>query len=354
MFLAWKELQKNQNLAKAVETESLNRLNELASGIIKYKDINFQRDLAEPFTVLRIGNARLLEFESKNQNRQVIFLVPSLINRYYILDLTKKLSFARYLSDQGFKVFIVDWDSPSKFEKNFNSALYVTEILIPMLEWVRNVRKEKITLAGYCMGGLLALALATIRPELLDKIAFFSTPWNFFAKSFPRIEISEKDISSLKTYISSQESISPDFIHNLFHYANPCAFHNKLRELASIDVSDPKNQDFLAIEHWVNDGVPMTANVALDCLVKWTQYNDTANLKWRVGGQNIDPSKLKMPTFLVAPVNDNIVPYECAIPLAGLIKNCDIISPNSGHISMMVGKRRKSELWEPFCKWLMN
>jgi polyhydroxyalkanoate synthase len=140
----------------------------------------------------------------------------------------------------------------------------------------------------------------------------------------------------------------------LFHYANPQAFQNKLRGFAAMDGKNPATLDFLAIEQWVNDGVAMTRGVAEDCLIGWAQQNLPAQGGWRVGGQIIDPERLDIPCFIAAPRDDRIVPSECALPLAALLKNRTVTEPRSGHVGMMAGRNRKSVLWEPFCEWIFR
>ena len=54
-----------------------------------------------------------------------ILLVPSLINRAYILDLSARRSFARWLSANGFRLF-VDRRAPGAVERGFTLADYVT------------------------------------------------------------------------------------------------------------------------------------------------------------------------------------------------------------------------------------
>lgn len=354
MHKAWKSLQNDADLAKAVEAEAEKRTTELLTGIDIYHKCDFRRDIEDPKSVLQSGSARLLDYGCDSANAPVVFLIPSLINRYYIMDLTRKLSFARYLGERGIRVFIVDWGYPSSAEQNFNCSLYVTEVLIPMAEWIRKNTLGKITYGGYCMGGLLSMALACIRPELADNIAFFATPWDFSAPGFPRFAMQENDIASLKGYINCRKEIPPELIHMLFHYANPCAFQSKLREFACMDHNSQATRDFIAIEHWVNDGVAMTRGVAEDCLIGWAQCNQPARKEWRVGGHIIDPANLNIPSFVAAPNDDKIVPSDCAVPLAGLLENCTLIEPDSGHVGMMAGRQRKSALWEPFCEWFFT
>jgi len=348
---AWRELKNNPNLAVAVHEEAKNRLIDLLSTVEKYRQSEFTRNVTgEPQIVCNIGNARLLDYGATHQETSVVLLVPSLINRYYILDLSEKRSFARYLRNCGFRVFIVDWQSPGELENNFNCSQYITEILVPFAEFICQNTSGKINISGYCMGGLFAVAAAQIRPDLFDSLALFATPWNFFSENFPHFAMNEGEIAALGEYIDNSQGLSPENINLLFHYANPYAFRDKLREFDYN--ARNSDEDFAAIEHWSNDGVAMSKAVARDCLINWTQYNSPAAGKWRVGGQIVDAEKLDLPCFAAIPKEDKIVPSDCALPLAELLKDCTIVMPHSGHVGMMIGKNGKTSTWESFAKWL--
>jgi poly(3-hydroxyalkanoate) synthetase len=350
---AWHGLLADPKLAAAVEQESRKRAAEFLEGLRQYQEADFTRDVEEQATVFSRGSARLLSYGG-DSDAPAILLIPSLINRYYILDLTERLSFARYLRSRGFNVFVVDWGAPTAVERSFNCALFITETLIPMAEWVRAHNSGPMITTGYCMGGLLTLALAQIRPDLVDAAAFLATPWDFSVPDFPRFALKAADIEAMEKYINGCDMLSAETIHTLFHCANPLAFQSKLREFARMDKSRPSTQEFLAIEHWVNDGVPMTRGVAHDCLIGWMQRNTTASGEWRVGGQIVNPAKIHAPCFVAVPQDDRIVPAACALPLAGLLKATTLITPHSGHVGMMVGGRRKAALWEPFAQWVYS
>jgi polyhydroxyalkanoate synthase len=349
---AWQQLLSDPKLAQAAEEEARKRATEFLQGLCHYKQTPFARDVEEPPVVLKQGAARLLDYGVANPNAPVLFLIPSLINRYYILDLSAKLSFARYLRDCGVRVFIVDWGTPGVAERHYDCAQYVTELLVPMADYIRANVKGEVILGGYCMGGILAMALAQIRPDLAQALALFATPWDFSLPGFPHLRLNVKELKTLESYIAGSDTVSAETIHTLFQCANPYAFHNKLREFAKMDTSHPLTQEFLAIEHWVNDGVAMTHGVAQDCLIDWAQRNTLAKAAWRVGGRIINPATLKMPCFIAAPPDDKIVPSSCALPLARLIRDNILLEPRSGHVGMMVGSRRKAGLWEPFRKWI--
>ncbi len=347
MQAMFQNLAADPQFAQAVLDETQKRGVELLKGVYRYHTTPFTRDVAEPTCVMAVGNARLLDYGGDGIP---LLLIPSLINRYYILDLTKKLSFTRHLSASGFRVFVVDWGVPGEKELHYNCALYVTEVLVHMAEWVHSRVRRKLLLGGYCMGGLLALALAQTRPDLVAALGLLATPWDFTVPDFPRIACPNKAIT-LEQYIAASDRVPAETLHMFFHSVNPLSFQSKLREFASMEADDPATHEFLAIEHWVNDGVPMTRGAARDCLIEWIQCNAPANGKWYVGGQPVQPERISVPCFAAVPQGDTIVPSDCALPLTQRLKRCKVIQPPCGHVGMLVGRRRRAGVWEPFVQW---
>ncbi|HEX6387440.1 MAG TPA: hypothetical protein VF177_22460, partial [Anaerolineae bacterium] len=69
-------------------------------------------------TIYRINKIRLLRYDSSRHDpalRTPLLLVPSIINKYYVLDLQPGRSLVAYLLDQGFDVWIVDWGEPGSW-----------------------------------------------------------------------------------------------------------------------------------------------------------------------------------------------------------------------------------------------
>ena len=65
--------------------------------------------------VHRENKWRLLRYRARAAGRAFatpILLVPSLINRHYVLDLIPGKSFAEYLVAQGWDVWVIDWGTP--------------------------------------------------------------------------------------------------------------------------------------------------------------------------------------------------------------------------------------------------
>jgi polyhydroxyalkanoate synthase subunit PhaC len=102
----------------------------------------------------------------------------------------------------------------------------------------------------------------------------------------------------------------------------------------------------------LNDGVPLAAGVAHECLFGWYGDNSPACGTWQVSGQIIDPARIACPTLGIIPAQDLIVPPASARALIDRIPDATALSPSAGHIGMMVGRRAKTHLWKPLVDWL--
>ena len=111
-------------------------------------------------------------------------------------------------------------------------------------------------------------------------------------------------------------------------------------------------EKFVALEDWLNDGVPLAAAVARACLVDWYGRNDPARGAWRIAGLPVRPEAIDLPSFVAIPARDRIVPPESAASLADRLPRAAVLRPAAGHIGMVAGSTAERALWLPFREWL--
>ncbi|TAN52791.1 MAG: alpha/beta fold hydrolase, partial [Rhodospirillales bacterium] len=167
-------------LERAVRAEAERQIKEFQNGIAAWQAHPYRRRLSDPPVLWAEGTTRLQDFGGSGEKGAVL-LIPSLVNRAYILDLAPGRSLARYLAGQGHRVFLVDWDAPGGAERDFGLSDYIAGRLEEALRQAVRAHGGKLAVAGYCMGGLLALALAQRRPEAVTRLALLATPWDFHA-----------------------------------------------------------------------------------------------------------------------------------------------------------------------------
>ncbi|MCZ6763393.1 MAG: alpha/beta hydrolase, partial [Alphaproteobacteria bacterium] len=100
------------------------------------------------------------------------------------------------------------------------------------------------------------------------------------------------------------------------------------------------------------DGVALAGPVALECLQGWYGENTPMRRRWTVAGERIDPRTLELPTLLVVPRADRIVPPGSAMGLAQELADVQILRPPLGHIGMVASARAKDRVWERLAAWL--
>jgi polyhydroxyalkanoate synthase len=108
----------------------------------------------------------------------------------------------------------------------------------------------------------------------------------------------------------------------------------------------------VALEDWINDGVPLTLGLARSCARSWYADNEPGRGLWPVGGCRVDPKLLRRPALVVVPSRDRIVPPSSAEPLAVEIGGATVLRPRLGHVGMMSAARAPAILWTPIAEWL--
>ena len=107
-----------------------------------------------------------------------------------------------------------------------------------------------------------------------------------------------------------------DVLQTLFASLDPFGIAEKFRGFGRLDQATPAARRFVALEDWLNDGVPLPAPVARQCLAGWYGRNEPGRLAWRIAGQVVDPADWAGPAFLGIPERDRIVPPASARAVA--------------------------------------
>jgi polyhydroxyalkanoate synthase len=319
-------------------------------GISAYTSTHYTRPEKNYRVLWQRGSARLIDLAPEATDAVAVMMIPSLINKFYILDLYPGASLAEYLLAQGYRPLILDWGMPGAAEMDFATADYITAYAIPALEALRAAHDGPITLLGYCMGGIFAVAIAQLAGFLVDGLILLATPWDFSAEDTPRILLDPAAQTMLRATIQGMNPVPTPVTQTLFHLINP--WHVQKKYAKFLTLTGAARQHFLAVEAWVNDGVPLVHSVAEECFVDWPQGNILANHQWKVGRKWIAPEAIPCPALALIPEHDAIVPKGTALPLTKLLKRCEVKMPTTGHVSMVAGDRAEAECWEPIRQWL--
>ena len=348
--------QQPEALASAINGEIHHRIADFLDGIERYRQHPYRRSLESntdtPAVLWREGSSRLFDYGGGAANGRAapVLFVPSLINRAYILDLSRDRSLMRYLAASGVRPMLLDWGAPIGNEREFGLDEYIAGRLDAALDAARRTAGHPVVLAGYCMGGLLAMPTALARPSDISALVLMATPWDFHTAAQGEIIGALK--LPLETIISGLGVLPVDVIQALFAALDPLLAARKFSQFAKLAPNGAAARNFVALEDWLNDGVDLAGGVARECLLGWYGANAPARGRWHVAGKAIHPQRLVQPVLNIVPRRDRIVPPESAEPLSALIPAVETWRPALGHIGMIASPRAKRTLWRPLAAWI--
>ncbi|MBS0236425.1 MAG: alpha/beta hydrolase [Proteobacteria bacterium] len=284
-----------------------------------------------------------------------ILFVPSHINRGYILAVDKNNSLAYQLVNAGYATYILEWNSPDDVEMHFNLQEYITERLLPAMQYIQ-AKHGKMVVAGYCMGGLLALASAQLYPDMVAGLVTIATPFDFNQRRFPYVAPNADSIANLNESITAQP-ISSAAIHMMMQMPQVYNTNRKLialgRKLIASD-TNPISIDkvFTTVETWAVDGIDMSWPVFKSCVQDWLQENAPYRKSWVISGQVINPAIVPAPSFSAIALDDDIVPFSSALPLSSALPNNKLVYKQTGHLGLILS--RKAGVGPELLTWLRS
>lgn len=345
----------------ALEFQVRKRFHTFLSGIKAYHRNPVKREVEEKPIVWSCGTTKLRDYSSGGglegtglgggAGERRFLMIPSLVNRFDILDLDKGMSFLRFLGASGISPFVVDWDDPGEEEKTFSIADYVSKRLLPIIDKLTEDGRE-LVIGGYCMGGLLALASARLRPEKVRALALIATPWDFGADPFMDREALAKLTLAIEPWLEDFGLLPVDVLQAIFSGIQPIQILEKFVKFAARDPMSREARRFVLAEDWLNQGVPLGHCVTREVLKEWYEENRIGRNLWELEGVKIDPRAIRMPSYVVIAEKDKIVAPQSAGPLADLLPNATVVRRSFGHIGLMTSLAAREEIWKPLAAWI--
>ena len=204
------------------------------------------------------------------------------------------------------------------------------------------------------MGGTLAAGLASLRPDLVSSFIALATPWDFEADGGKQKQMLSPAFPMMQKQIDNFGQLPTDTLQLCFGLLDPMLSLKKFTRFATFSEESNKAQKFVALEDWLNDGVPLAGPTAQECLFDWYQENTPAKNNWKVEGDVILLKNITCPSLCIIPNADRIVPLESAKALADGLPNATALTPALGHIGMMSGSKAISLVWDPVDEFLKS
>lgn len=304
---------------------------------------------AHPADVVHRENKwRLLRYRSEGvRYRTPILLVPSLINRHYVLDLLPGKSFVEFLVQSGFDVFCIDWGTPTDEDRYLGfddiADRYVGRAIRVASSFGRS---GTCHLLGYCMGGTLATIHAAAHPETLASLLALAAPIQFDDDGLLS-RWTRSDGFDVDAMIDGFGNLPWPLMQASFHMLRPTLSLYKAVMLVDRAWDDRFLDGFFATETWGNDNVDFPGA----CYRTWVKelYRGNALIRdeLSLSGRRIYLRDITCPTLAITFEHDHIVPARSAKVLVDRVGTSDKehLHMPGGHVGAVVSSSAKKHLW---------
>jgi polyhydroxyalkanoate synthase len=306
------------------------------------------------------NKARLYHYEpvAKDAYRVPLLLVYALINRPYVLDLMPGNSLVEFLVGKGFDVYMLDWGTPGDEDKNLSFDNYVLDYMPQAIrKLLHHAHAEEYTLMGYCMGGTMSAMYAALFPEKpLRNLVLLTAPIDF-----------TPDVMGLFGLWTSEKYLNPDRIVEAFGNVPGDLIDTGNRLVKPVTnyvgsyvtmwdrIMQGKSMDtWLAMNKWVNDGVPFPGAAFRQWIREFYQQNKLVKGEIELRGRRVDLSYITSPLLSIAGKKDHICTppqAEAIMHLAGS-KDKEFYVLDAGHVGLLTGADAKKGLWPKVESWL--
>lgn len=286
---------------------------------------------------------------TKSVYAKPLLIIPPWINKYYILDLNPKKSMVKWLTEQGYTVFMMSWVNPDTRQKDLTFEDYMTKGLFAAIDNIKSVTKEKsINVTGYCIGGTLLGSMlayaAQVKRNDIASATFLTTQFDFSDAGDLQVFTDEQTLQSLneqmdKGYLEAQN------MANAFNMLRASDLIWNYVVNNYMLGREPFPFDLL---FWNADSTAMPAKVHYFYLQKF--YKDNCLVKGNLSlcNQLLDLSKNTVSSYHMATREDHIAPaasvYRGMKKLGGIKR---FVLAGSGHIAGVVNhpKAAKYQFW---------
>lgn len=322
----------------------------MLQGIRKYQLHPYKRPEPDRKIIWESGQVSLLAFEA-DEPKGSLFVVPSMVNRAYILDLMERQSFCAWFAKQGFNTYLLDWGDPQNDEGQANLETLFQARFLPALEaCYKRAGQERLHVLGYCMGGTLSAALVQLRPDMIRSLCLLAAPWDFEAEGGDLSKWVKFWTPSGLSMIGQSGYLPSDWIQTVFASLDPFHTAQKFTDFCDMPEDGEKTEIFVAVEDWLNDAVALPGELAKECLQHWFIENRPYQGGWQVNGVAIDPAQISAPVLVVASENDRLVPFQSSMAFAEKA-GAKIMRALCGHIGFMASQRALDEVWSQILKF---
>jgi polyhydroxyalkanoate synthase len=305
------------------------------------------------------GKVRLRHYRALESSRRIpLILVYALVKRPYILDLQRGRSVVENLTRQGFEVYLIDWIPPTRCDSGRGFDAYVNGDLANVVRVVQaRESTNRVTLLGYCFGGLLATIYTALHPSAVKNLVTLTLPFDAQAMhEIPAFGMIDRFGPGAINLIADTYGNCPAWLVRMGFMSMAPVHHalNKHVDLYRGMDRPGYAETFALFERWMSDDVPLAGQIFREVTINIFLKNLLSQNRLEVGGRKVDVAAISCPILNVIGEYDDVVPPAASRPFIDSVSSSDkrnLDFPN-GHMGLAVSGAAQTKLWPEVGRWL--
>ncbi|WP_423682174.1 PHA/PHB synthase family protein [Undibacterium sp. WLHG33] len=276
-----------------------------------------------------------------------IFIVPSWIMKYYILDLSPHNSMVRFLVEQGHTVFMISWRNPGREDRDLGMDDYLDSGLFTALREVHAISKKPLHAVGYCLGGtLLAIGAAALAGQkmhgekphatMVSSITLLAAQTDFSEPGELGLFIDESQLAMLDALMWKQGYLDGKQMAGSFQLLNSRdLIWSKIMRDYQLGLRNKPND----LMSWNADTTRMPYRMHSEYLKHLFLHNDLAKGHYEVHQHAVALRDIQIPMFVVGTVKDHVSPWRSVYKIHVLTDtSIDFVLASGGHNAGIVSE----------------
>lgn len=270
-----------------------------------------------------------------------VLMVPSWVNKYYIMDLSPKNSFVNYLLEQGHTVFMISWINPDERMRDVSFDDYMTLGPLAARDLIREITgEEKVAAIGYCLGGiLLAMTAAwadSVGESCFNSITYLASSMDFSDPGDMGIFVDQQTVQMVEKMMDKQGYFDGRLLSVGFNLLKENDLFWNYYVQNYLKGERPAAMDLM---HWNSDNTNVPA--ATHRFVMRELHLNNGLCKpgaITLKGRSIDLANITTPTYVLGTDKDHIARWRSCYASTQLQANSDVrfVLAGSGHIAGVI------------------